>query len=450
MEDVLYGTPYLLSHDKGQAAVVAASNLHDDVALLRTRGSLDEPTLAQLRREWRVKQVYESAGIEGNQLTLGETQIAIQRGITISGKPPEHSDEVRRLNEALDYLEQLIYDKGPLTEKELREIHALVLGRQDSDAGAYRKVEVAISNSPHRPPMPFEVPQRMHELGEWLASQRPMPPVLLAAVAHAWLVLIHPFRDGNGRTARAVMNLLLMRYGYPVVIIRRKDRQRYYEALRASDDGDITPLVELVAERCRDSLQQIDRARAATSGITLAVQRIQEQEERRYRIWADGVQLLRSTLHDQLESLSTQGREITVSVNAEYELPTVEDYHELCAKNPSGNSWLMKFRIRVGVQQHEFLLWIGYSSDEFVRLARLKTAVPTVRLSIPNPFPPPTWKQLDDSASFPIREVGYVDGKYVSLVCVDKKIASKTFDSVLDLVSEFVKELIESWFVRRA
>jgi len=158
----LRGSPYVLQEGTGREILSAAQKLAEDVELLRQNGSLDDEVLSELRKEWGVKQVYESAGIEGNELTLNETLLAIQRGVTISGKPPGQSDEVRNLNMALHFLEELFREAKPLGEWEIREVQKLVLGINDPNGGRYRDIEVAISNSPHKPPHPIRVPVGPH------------------------------------------------------------------------------------------------------------------------------------------------------------------------------------------------------------------------------------------------------------------------------------------------
>jgi Fic family protein len=134
--DLLADTPYLLDESSGPQAMEQARKLHEEVSLLRIRGELDPATLESLQREWRLKQVYESAGIEGNSLTMTETRMAIQRGVTISGKPPVHSEEVRHLNTALVYLETLARSNEALTEWEIREIQKLIVGPEDRNGGS--------------------------------------------------------------------------------------------------------------------------------------------------------------------------------------------------------------------------------------------------------------------------------------------------------------------------
>ena len=447
--DLLKHTPYLLDDKTGQHLIDVALKLHEDVSLLRRDGTIDAATLDQLRREWRFRQIHESAAIEGNELTLNETRIAIQRGITISGKPSEHSDEVQRLNDALDYLEVLVRQTTPLTEHEIRLVHTLILGRGNRDAGVYRLVDVAITNSPHKPPIPLKVPEQMADLSGWLAREQDVPVALLAAVFHAWLVHIHPFRDGNGRTARAMTNLLLMRNGYPIVIIRKADRQRYYEALRASDDGDITLLLELLIERSEHSLQQIDRARTAVSGVSLTMEKIQqkeqEQKEFAYRAWADGVRLLGSTLEDIVSHAERISPDFVMKV-AHYDVPTFEDYEQICSGRTGGNAWFIKLVIGRKNIRHSILLWIGYVSVDLKQLLGLPEFIPSLKVSIPNDTPPPTWKLADNSFPCSVREIAYVNGEYFRLNQVDHTYQLSQAENVVALTSELVTELLNGWF----
>ena len=287
LDEILAGTPFLMEPEHGKKVLAAAVELENEVRILRSRGQLEPQTLARLRQEWGFLQVHESTAIEGNELSLNETEMAILRSITITGKPPKHSLEVRNLHAALEFLESLAETNGALTEHEICNIHNLVLGAEDRDAGRYRTIEVAITNSPHKPPMAIAVPSEMQKLVDWLrtrSSQLPVP--LVAAVTHAWLVHIHPFADGNGRTARAVTNLLLMRAGFPVVLIRKSDRQRYYETLRAADDGDLGPVLELFVNRSQDSLRQIDRIRFSAAQINNAIIQVQAAERQRFQIFS--------------------------------------------------------------------------------------------------------------------------------------------------------------------
>lgn len=441
---LLDGSPYLLDEVSGPQIVRAATELADQVGLLRSSGKLAPETLRKLRDEWGVVQVYESAGIEGNTLDLSETQMAIQKGITISGKPTEHSDEVRNLHSALEFLEQLAQSQDPLTEREIREVHALVVGSADARRGNYRSSDVEITNSPHKPPSHLLVAEQMEHFVGWVAARRhELPTPLLAAVCHAWFVHIHPFHDGNGRTARAITNLMLMRSGFPVVVVRRKDRQRYYEALRASDDGDIGPFMELIVDRARDSLGQIDRVNRAAGALPLALQRLRAAEERRYRVWADGIRLLATSLEDAIKGMEEAG--VGFQAKAQhYGLPSFEDCQMLSERDAAGATWLERYDLERRGVRHSVLLWIGYSSNEMISGLRAAAPFPTVWVSMENPARSPRWVPAD--ASFPrtSREIAFHEGKFVSRM-QDGSI--RRHDTVLALTAEFVAALVDGWFV---
>lgn len=438
--DALSETPYLLDGERAAPLLAAATDLGERVTLLRRRGSVDDSTLAALRKEWNVDQVYESAGIEGNTLTLTETRLAISRGITISGKPPEHVDEVQRLHNAHEYLEQLLDEQGPITQRQLLDVHTLILGRGVAGAGEYRTVEVAIGNQPHKPPHPLKVPDMMAEYFKWLgAAANHCPVPLQASVAHAWLVHIHPFRDGNGRTARAVMNLLLMRAGFPIVIIRRKDRQRYYDALARSDEGDIGPLLELFLLRASDSLHQIDRVRKAASGVSIEVERIAAAEERAVSLWNAAVNLLCEEVAAAFERVVEADPAYTFSWKRYDELePT--DYRLLCQGEAVSQSWVARFELSRGTKAFRFLIWAGFLSDGMKSTVRGR---PALFFSEQNPDRYPQWRQPSEHFATSLREIAYYDGRFI----VRREGAiPKTETSTTVLALHLVQEVLKNAF----
>ncbi len=176
--------------------------------------------------------------IEGNSLTVRETEMVLAKGVTIAGKPLKDHLEAVNLSAAFHYLKELVKPPEPLTGRMVRELHQMILSRiADEWAGVYRSVPVRIAGASHQPPHFLEVPRLMDEWEQQLASAPgDLHPVLLAADAHAQLVGIHPFVDGNGRTSRLVMNLILMRAGYPAIVIPSDATSRlaYYDALDAT------------------------------------------------------------------------------------------------------------------------------------------------------------------------------------------------------------------------
>jgi Fic family protein len=173
----------------------------------------------QLTIEW----IYNSNAIEGNTLTLRETQLILETGLTIGGKSLREHFEVINHKEAIEYVEALATGEDPITPFHVRQIHRLILTRIDDDnAGQYRNLPVYITGTAHKPPEAWQAPPLMSEWGDWLDGPAlALHAVERAALAHHRLVAIHPFIDGNGRTARLVMNLLLIREGYPPTIILR-------------------------------------------------------------------------------------------------------------------------------------------------------------------------------------------------------------------------------------
>jgi Fic family protein len=180
---------------------------------------------------------FESNRIEGNTLTLRETDLVINEGLTVSGKSLREHLEAINHKDAIEYMKELVSLRHELNEREVLSIHNLILrGIYPEEAGRYRKVQVMIKGSGHTPPQPIVVPEQMEEYFSWYYEhQRKLHPVALAAEMHERLVTIHPFIDGNGRTARLVMNLILLRHGYVIANIKGdyESRIAYYEALDA-------------------------------------------------------------------------------------------------------------------------------------------------------------------------------------------------------------------------
>lgn len=184
--------------------------------------------------EWfRVELTYTSNALEGNTLTRRETALVVEKGLTIGGKTLIEHLEATNHAHALDWIKEQIKRKPQtLCEKDILRIHDIILrGIDDSNAGHYRNVPVRISGSAVVLPNPRKVPDLMEGFAEWLKDSQDLHPVELAAEAHYRLVTIHPFVDGNGRTARLLMNMILLMRGYPAAIIRKRDRLAYISSL---------------------------------------------------------------------------------------------------------------------------------------------------------------------------------------------------------------------------
>jgi Fic family protein/DNA-binding XRE family transcriptional regulator len=178
---------------------------------------------------------FESNRIEGNTLTLRETDLVINEGLTVSGKSMREHLEAVNHQEAISYIKELVQRKIQINEREVLAIHNLILRSiQPEYAGKYRDIQVMIKGSAHMPPQPFLVKDEMIKYFEWYEQQKDkLHPVLLAAEMHERLVTIHPFVDGNGRTSRLIMNLILLSKGYVIANIKGdyETRMKYYDAL---------------------------------------------------------------------------------------------------------------------------------------------------------------------------------------------------------------------------
>jgi Fic family protein len=197
----------------------------------------------ELRHRSEVALTHHSTAIEGNTLTQSETQIVIEKGVTIGGKSVLEHLEVIGHKEALDFVMELASDQTPLGEREIREIHSLVMkGQANSDSGRYRTLDVKAAGTDYVYPSHLKIAELMAEFVAWLGSFTEgsgpdLHPVDLATEAHLRFVTIHPFRDGNGRVGRLLLNLLLLRHGYPIAVLHVAQRAAYIGALEAIQSG---------------------------------------------------------------------------------------------------------------------------------------------------------------------------------------------------------------------
>ena len=208
--------------------------------------------------EWfRVELTYTSNALEGNTLSRNETALVVEKGITVAGKTlREHLEAVNHAD-ALDYIKSLAgKSRSAIKESTIKDIQRLILARiDDQNAGRYRRVPVRIAGSTVSLPDPIIVPELMEKFITWLHGNETAHPATFAAQAHHRLVSIHPFTDGNGRTARLLMNLILTQEGFPPAVIRKQDRLRYIDSIeKAQLGGSLDSFLELVYEAIQRSL----------------------------------------------------------------------------------------------------------------------------------------------------------------------------------------------------
>jgi len=221
--------------------------------LLDSHRPLPAEKVRKLREALEVEYTYHSNAIEGNRLTFRETQLVIREGVTIGGKSVRDHLEARNHPRAISYVESL--KDRDLMEIAVLELHGIIFLGILENTGSFRKSQVFIEGSDYLPPPAFEVPVLIKELLEWLRKNpEELRPVEVAAVFHHRFVSVHPFDDGNGRVARLLMNLLLIKQGYPFTVVGNYDRRRYYDTLRKADAGDLAPFVNFIGRCVEESL----------------------------------------------------------------------------------------------------------------------------------------------------------------------------------------------------
>jgi Fic family protein len=205
-----------------------------------------------LTLEW----TYNSNSIEGNTLTLQETKLIIEEGMTIKGKSLREHFEAVNHQDAIDYVESLVSKEYLLSSKDILDVHSLVLQRIEKEfAGRFRTAGVRIAGANFIPPNALRVSEMMDELISWYNEEDlTMNSIIKTAIFHHRFVWIHPFFDGNGRTVRLIFNLLYMKQGFPPAIILKNDRKKYYEALNKANDGDYSKLLLLILQALERSL----------------------------------------------------------------------------------------------------------------------------------------------------------------------------------------------------
>ncbi|MDM8551990.1 Fic family protein [Desulfobacterales bacterium HSG2] len=242
-------------------------SLLDTVDDLMLRIDSRKPRWAAIQERLRIDWTYDSNAIEGSSLTRDETLFFLREGLTVEGKPFKDFLDARNHAEAIDYLYELTKEERPLTQGVIRELNALLLSgvnyteainetgqkiRKPASPGKYKTLPNHVlqpDGTIHFYTDPLHVPDEMEMLCRWIRDNLDIRhPLVTGAAAHYNMVRIHPFDDGNGRGARILMNLILIKRGYPPAIIRNKDRRRYITALSRADRGDMRPFLNLTAE----------------------------------------------------------------------------------------------------------------------------------------------------------------------------------------------------------
>jgi len=216
--------------------------------LYKSKNKLPKEALESFEKSFEIEYTHNSTAIEGNTLTLIETKIILEDNISVGGKSLREIYEVINHNKAFLLVKQSIKENKLLSEQITKDIHAILM-ENIFTGGNYRNCEVRITGAKHKPPIPKEMYIQIKDFFAKISSKMNLNPIELAAYTHAEFVKIHPFEDGNGRTARLLMNYQLMFNGFLPVSINKETRLKYFEALdEYATQGNLNLFIEIIAD----------------------------------------------------------------------------------------------------------------------------------------------------------------------------------------------------------
>ena len=431
------------------------AEIDERVTKFRQAGRLDAEGLRDLSRFFKIRTIYNSNAIEGNSLDEGETRRVVEQGMTIAGHSMKDHAEAHNLAEALDFFEELATGSEVISEHEIRQIHSLILQEiDDRNAGSYRSSDVEIIGSNFTPTPYMDVPHDMQAFGKWFQDvsirRFDFSPVVLATAAHAWFVQIHPFIDGNGRTARILLNLVLMRNGYPIAVITKDERQRYYDALEESQSSELTPFLDLVYDDILEPMdiyeQSAERSLRDQGDYERIAARLvspeDREEDQEIAVFSAAMDLLISHFQRTVNDLHGQGAQVYFK---QFDTLTPEKYLQIKRTGRVKRTWAFRVDFRRGDRSARYLFWFWRTRREMQNKA---PNVSPVALAISREDPPDTYHYalLDDLSSSgredipEFREVSY-DEEAERFVCrfgMDF-VAQR---QVADVVKEFVEQVV--------
>lgn len=235
------------------AKIKLINELKEKISTLRP---FSQGELERLSEEFAIEYTYDSNAIEGSPLTLEETALILKENITIVEKPLNFHLSAIGHKDAYYYIEELIKGKEELSEREILNIHSLVLMDRSEDKGRYRNINVRIINTTAKVAQPYLIKSKMEELLKWYNSSE-LSQIEKIAIFHLRFETIHPFIDGNGRTGRLILNFELMKNGYVPINIKYKDRRRYYDAFKVwNEKEDSSLMIDLICDYLIEELNR--------------------------------------------------------------------------------------------------------------------------------------------------------------------------------------------------
>ncbi len=349
----------------------------DNLNLKRDEG-LSKELLDNLKKQLLIKQVYHSNAIEGNKLSLRETEL-ILNGMVINERPLKDEIEAKSLANATEYLYSLIDGREPLTKRTLLELHALIMQNVPGiDSGMFRRHDVQIKNSEHIPPSFLEVENHVDELFQWMnRNSYKYPPMVMGAILHHWMTWIHPFSDGNGRVSRMFLNFFLLQKGYPEVVIKISDRDNYYNSLISSDKGNCVQLIELLVENIQDTIaayeelinedqRQKEWLKKYKEIKVEDYSKVKSKHSYEYEVWKNQMAVFKTLFKKSFQDVSNQLTSIEASYR-EYDIITFNQYLDILEDRPISSTGYMFVKL-FDRNKHESLTLVFY----FQRLYRSK------------------------------------------------------------------------------
>ncbi len=341
----------------------------EDLNQRRDKG-LDKDLELKLKKHLLISHVYNSNAIEGNQLSLRETEL-ILNGMVVNERPLKDEIEAQSLANATEYLYKLIDGREPLTKRTLLELHGLIMADiPGMDAGSFRNKEVQIKNSKHTPPSFLTVDTHVDEMFQWMnRNSHKHPPLIMATVLHHWLTWIHPFSDGNGRTGRMFLDFFLLQKGYPEIIVKITDRDNYYNALISADNGDLTLLIELFAEKLRQTVNVYEEFINEDARQQAWKEKYKELSEEKYNkaketysfeyeVWKSQVSVFKALLKESVREIEEYLPQLSFSIK-EYEDLTFSQYLDILEDRKVTNTWYLNLNI-YNQKEHKGMSFIFY------------------------------------------------------------------------------------------
>jgi len=341
----------------------------DDLNARRDKG-LDENLDKKLKKHLQISQVYHSNAIEGNKLSLRETEL-ILNGMVINERPLKDEIEAKSLANATDYLYKLIDGREPLTKRTLLELHGLIMENVPGiPGGKFRSDEVTIKNSDHKPPSFLTVQSHIDKLFQFMNRySHKYPPLIMATILHHFLTWIHPFSDGNGRVSRMFLNFFLLQKGYPEIIVRIAHRDLYYNALIDADKGNLLPLIELFTESIRQTvsiyeefINESERQMAWRDKYRelseANYQKAKETYSFEYEVWKNQISVFKALFKENINKIESYLPHLNMYIK-EYDILSYSQYLDILEDRKVTNTWYLSLKV-IDTKNHNTARFIFY------------------------------------------------------------------------------------------